>query len=202
MAVTESRPAHHDGEPPSADGPGRPRRHRGAAGSLPARPGEIYVPQQSGAFSVIPSIANNGPLAVTIEAVSILSPQQQADVGQGVAPFPLLPAGPVRWAFEYTGPGQPDLPGGRSVAGISLPPDQGMSLGIPLQMSGICHDPAGWTYVDVSYVKERFLIFTHWVAVHFQPSLIMHSVSPPGGPGAEPARDLVCPAGISKRVTR
>jgi hypothetical protein len=27
MAVTESRPAHHDGEPPSADGPGRPRRH-------------------------------------------------------------------------------------------------------------------------------------------------------------------------------
>jgi len=77
-----------------------------------------------------------------------------------------------------------------------------MSLGIPLQMSGICYDPAGWTYVDVFYVKERFLIFTHWVAVHFQPSLIMHSVSPPGGPGAEPARDLVCPAGISKRVTR
>jgi hypothetical protein len=164
--------------------------------------GEIYVPQQSGAFSVIPSIANNGPLAVTIEAVSILSPQQQADVGQGVAPFPLLPAGPVRWAFEYTGPGQPDLPGGRSVAGISLPPDQGMSLGIPLQMSGICYDPAGWANVDVFYVKERFLIFTHWVAVHFQPSLIMHSVSPPGGPGAEPARDLVCPAGISKRVSR
>jgi hypothetical protein len=27
-------------------------------------------------------------------------------------------------------------------------------------------------------------------------------VSPPGGPGAEPARDLVCPAGISKGVTR
>jgi hypothetical protein len=30
--------------------------------------GEIYVPQQSGVFSVIPSIANDGPLAVTIEA--------------------------------------------------------------------------------------------------------------------------------------
>jgi hypothetical protein len=27
MAVTESRPAHHDGEPPAADGPGRVRRH-------------------------------------------------------------------------------------------------------------------------------------------------------------------------------
>jgi hypothetical protein len=251
MAVTESRPAHHDGEPPSADGPGPPRRHPWRrrilvglglllttavvalavlagtyqpirfgdfyGGDFPGLPhgtglrsvntfagatGEIYVPQQSGAFSVIPSIANNGPLAVTIEAVSILSPQQQADAGQGVAPFPLLPAGPVRWAFEYTSPGQPDLPGGRSVAGISLPPGQGMSLGIPLQMSGICYDPAGWTHVDVFYVKERFGIFTHWVAVHFQPSLIMHSVSPPGGPGAEPARDLVCPAGISKRVSR
>ena len=57
-------------------------------------------------------------------------------------------------------------------------------------------------FPDVFYVKERFLFFTHWVAVHFQPSLIMHSVSPPGGPGAEPARDLVCPAGITKRVTR
>ena len=27
MAVTESRPAPHDGEPPAADGPGRTRRH-------------------------------------------------------------------------------------------------------------------------------------------------------------------------------
>ena len=91
--------------------------------------GEIYVPQQSGAFSVIPSIANNGPLAVTVEAVPILSPQQQANVGHGVAPFRLVPAAPVRWAFEYTSPGQPDLPSGRSVTGISLPPDQGCLSG-------------------------------------------------------------------------
>jgi hypothetical protein len=27
MAVTESRPAPHDGEPPAADGPGPARRH-------------------------------------------------------------------------------------------------------------------------------------------------------------------------------
>jgi len=44
-------------------------------------------------------------------------------------------------------------------------------------MSGICYDPDGWTGTDVFYVKERFLFFTHWVAIHFQ---------------------LICPAGNSK----
>jgi len=44
--------------------------------------------------------------------------------------------------------------------------------------------------------------FTHWVAIHFQPSLIMHEPSPPGGPGAEPARDLICPAGTGQGVSR
>ena len=134
MAITESRPAHHDGEPPIADGPGRrpppsvaPPDRLGLGllvatavvvlavlagtyqpirfgdtygGDFPGLPqgtglrsvntfagatGEIYVPPQSGAFSVIPSIYNAGPLAVTIEAVSILSPQQQADARQGGA---------------------------------------------------------------------------------------------------------------------
>ena len=251
MAVTESRPAPHDGEPPAADGPGRTRRHPwrrralvavGAllaaavvvlavlagtyqpirfgdtyGGDFPGLPhgtglrsvntfagatGEIYVPPQSGAFSVIPSIYNDGPLSVTIEAVSILSPQQQADASRGDAPWPLLPAGPVRWAFQYTGPGRPDLPSGRSVAGVSLPSGQGMSLGIPLRLSGVCRDRTGWTGTDVFYVKERFGFFTHWVAIHFQPSLIMHEPSPPSGPGAEPAQDLVCPAGTGQGVSR
>ena len=251
MAVTESRPAPHDGEPPAADGPGRTRRHPwrrralvavGAllaaavvvlavlvgtyqpirfgdtyGGDFPGLPhgtglrsvntfagatGEIYVPPQSGAFSVIPSIYNDGPLSVTIEAVSILSPQQQADASRGDAPWPLLPAGPVRWAFQYTGPGRPDLPSGRSVAGVSLPSGQGMSLGIPLRLSGVCRDRTGWTGTDVFYVKERFGFFTHWVAIHFQPSLIMHEPSPPNGPGAEPAQDLICPAGVGQGVSR
>ena len=164
--------------------------------------GQIYVPPQSGAFSVIPSIYNRGPLEVTIEAVSILSPQQRADAGRDTAPWPLRPAGPVRWAFQYTRPGQPDLPSGRFVAGLVLPPGQGMALGIPLQMNGVCYDPGGWTHTDVFYVKERFLFFTHWVAVSFQPGLILHTPSPPGGPAAEPASELVCPAGTSKGVTR
>jgi hypothetical protein len=88
------------------------------------------------------------------------------------------------------------------VAGVSIPAEQGMSLGIPLQLSGVCHDRTGWTGDDVFYVKERFLFFTHWVAVRFQPGLIMHEPSPPSGPGAEPAADLVCPAGTGKGVSR
>ena len=88
------------------------------------------------------------------------------------------------------------------MASVSLPSGQGMALGIPVQTSGVCHDRTGWARTDVFYVKERFGFFTHWVAVHFQPSLVMHSPSPPSGPGAEPAQDLVCPAGTGPGVSR
>jgi hypothetical protein len=37
---------------------------------------------------------------------------------------------------------------------------------------------------------------------HFQPSLVLHEPSPPSGPGAEPAQDLVCPAGTGQGVSR
>ncbi len=163
-----------------------------------AATGQIYAPPQSGVFSVMPSIYNHGPETVTIEAVSILSPQAQANIARGIAPWPLVPAGPVRWMFQYTRPDQKGPTSGSSVVGVSLPPGQGMSLGIPLRMSGICYDPNGWTGADVIYVKERFLFFTHWVAVHFQPDLILHEPSNPSGPGAEPAKDIVCPAGRSE----
>ena len=69
------------------------------------------------------------------------------------------------------------------MVGVSLPSGQGMALGIPLQLSGVCHDRGGWTGTDAFYVKERFGFFTHWVAVHFQPGLVMQSPSPPSGPG-------------------
>ena len=39
MAVTESRPAHHDGEPPSADVPGPPRRTTGDRAAHPGQAG-------------------------------------------------------------------------------------------------------------------------------------------------------------------
>jgi hypothetical protein len=160
--------------------------------------GEIYVPEQSGVFSVLPSIFNTGPETVTIEAVSILSPQDRATATQGITPWPLIPAGSVRWAFQYSRPGQEVLASGTSVVGVKLPPGQGMMLGIPLRMSGICYDPNGWTGTDVFYVKERFLFFTHWAAIQFQPNLVMNEPFNPGGNDTEPAKYLICPAGTSK----
>jgi hypothetical protein len=70
-----------------------------------------------------------------------------------------------------------------------------MSLGIPLKMSSPCYTQGSWTGIDTFYVKERFGIFTHWVAVQFRPSLIMRQ---PKSPGAEPAQDIVCPTGTTK----
>jgi hypothetical protein len=71
-------------------------------------------------------------------------------------------------------------------------------LGLGARMAGTCYDPNGWTGTDAFYVKERFGIFTHWVAVQFQPDLILHQPGGPGGPGTEPAKDLTCPAGGSQ----
>jgi hypothetical protein len=153
--------------------------------------GDIYAPPQAGVFSLMPAIFNTGPETVTIAAVSILSPQQQADIAKGIAPWPLVPAGPVRWSFQYPRPGQKGPTSGISVTDVRLDPGQGMVLGIPLRMSGTCYDPGGWTGTNVVYVKERFGIFTHWVAIQFQPDLIMHEPSTPTG---EPAKDLICPA--------
>ena len=42
---------------------------------------------------MVVSISNMGPQPVTIEAVSMLSRQQQADHAQGLSVFPLIPAG-------------------------------------------------------------------------------------------------------------
>ncbi len=100
-----------------------------------AQTGQLYVPPQSGVFTIAESIYNNGPKPVTIEAVSILSPQNQAYAAEGESPWPLVPAGPVHWTLQiqglpHTGPGR-----GASVAGVTLRPGQGMLLGFPLRLS-------------------------------------------------------------------
>jgi hypothetical protein len=159
-----------------------------------ARQGDRYIPPQAGAFAIVVSISNAGPEPVTIEAVTMLSPQEQADQARGAAPWPLTPAGRPRWLPDNYRLGQ----AGRPIAGLSLAGRQNIVVGIPVRMSGVCHDPAGFIGLDVFYVKERFLFFTRWVAVTFQPDLLMHNPSNPSGPGAEPAKDLVCPAGVTK----
>ena len=59
--------------------------------------GELYVPPQAGVFTLKVSVYNTGPETVTIEAISILSPQEQASEAQGISPWPLTPAGQALW---------------------------------------------------------------------------------------------------------
>jgi hypothetical protein len=161
--------------------------------------GQTYVPPQRGVFTLTESIQNRGPQTVTILAVSILSPQAQVS---GVYPWPLTPAGTVRWMTPaYDGPHlHTPSTSGSFATSVSLAPGEFMYVGIPLRMSGRCYDPGAWTSNDVFYVKERFLFFTHWVPVQVQSAWILHSPADPGnGPGPasrpiqEPAKDLVCP---------
>ncbi len=161
--------------------------------------GEMYVPPQHGVFHLTGSIVNTGPQTVTILAVSILSPQQQAeDTQSGLAPWPLTSAGTVRWL--RLGPAHaPSL--GSFPSSVSLAPDQVIDVGIPLRMSGRCYDPNGYFGDSTFYVEERFLLFTHWVAVQFPLQWIFHSPADPvnGSTSASaihqlPAKDLICPA--------
>jgi len=151
--------------------------------------GEIYAPQQRGVFTIVAAIDNAGPETVTIEAVSILSPQDQAYAAAGQRPWPLVPAGPVRWIPTIYHRGQSVPTSGRPVAGLSLAPGDPILLGIPVRMAGACYDPNGWTGTDVFYVEERFLFITHWVAVTVQQPWIMHEPFPPGQ-----ANDQICPS--------
>jgi hypothetical protein len=151
--------------------------------------GQTYIPPQGGIFTITESIYNTGPEPVTIEAVSILSPQQQVDAASGSPAWPLIPAGPVHWMLQYSTPRQPDLLSGTSVVGVSLAPGQGLRLGFPLRMPSACYITNSWSTIDTFYVKERFLAFTHWVAVQVQSPLLLRQ---PDAPGV-PKEDLTCP---------
>jgi hypothetical protein len=151
--------------------------------------GQTYVPPQAGIFTITESIYNPGPETVTIEAVSILSPQQQAQTASGIIPWPLIPAGPVQWMLDGHSPRQPGPFGGTSVAGVSLAPGQLIAFGIPLRLRSACYTPGGWTGIDTFYVEERFLAFSHWVAVRVQSPLLLRSPADSG----VPPKDLTCP---------
>jgi hypothetical protein len=154
--------------------------------------GETYVPPQAGVFTVVESIYNNGPKPVTIEAVSILSPDMQAQAADGESPWPVVPAGPVRWMFQISYPHQASRDSGRSVAGVMLPPGQGLELGIPLRLASgsLCYVTGSWATIDTFYVKERFGPFTHWVTIQFPQPVTMHAP-----PVSGQAKDLTCPPG-------
>lgn len=149
--------------------------------------GQLYVPPQPGTFTIVESIANTGPETVTIEAVSILSPEEQATIRDGAPPWPLTPAGHVLgWIETWHSP----LPAARPVAGLTLAPGQVMHFGIPVRLDSACYIKGSW-WEDVDfYVRERFLIFTHWVAVPFGNPLLLRD---PPVPGSHPG-DVACPS--------
>lgn len=151
--------------------------------------GETYVPPQLGVFTILETILNTGPEPVTIEAVSMLSPAEQANQAQGSPPWPLTPAGPVRWQNMITSSIEPRPVSGTSVAGLTLRPGEDVYVGIPVRLSGTCYDPGSFAAVDTFYVKERFLSFTHWVTITLGSPFIFRQPSSPGG---EPAKDLTC----------
>jgi hypothetical protein len=142
-----------------------------------AATGDIYVPPQLGSFGLTQSIENTGPLPVTIESVTALPPN-----GAGTPTWPLVAAGPALYRPEYGN--QPAA--GRPVRGLSLQPGQAIQVGIPVRMTYPCVDPSGWTGLDVLYVQERFLTFTHWVAVPLGIPLIFRE--------PEPGARSICPS--------
>lgn len=150
--------------------------------------GQIYVPPQLGTFTQVESIANTGPEAVTILAVSIVPPQDQGVVvANGPSPpSPLVGAGRVLGAIE-TFTRVPDTI--RPAAGLSLGPGQVMRIWIPMRLNGTCYETGSWSEVESFYVEERYLTFTHWVAVPLGfPLLFLF----PNDPGTAPAKDLTC----------
>jgi hypothetical protein len=118
------------------------------------------------------SIGNSGAEAVTIEAVTILPPDQ---VGVPGTQWPLTPAGAVLYRNERG----PLAAKGSPVNGLSLGPGQTILVGIPVRMSGPCY-ASGWTGINVFYVKERFLALTHWVAIPLGTPLMFHGPESPG----------------------
>jgi hypothetical protein len=145
--------------------------------------GETFIPPQRGVFTITESIYNAGPEAVTVEAVSFMSPQQAS-----ILAWPLIPAGPVHWMLEGYTPHQPGPHRGTSVTGLSLAPHEEVQLGIPLRMPA-CYVTGAWTTLDAFYVEVRFLAFTHWVPIGLPSGLVMQE---PASPGV-PTRDLTCP---------
>jgi hypothetical protein len=147
--------------------------------SFASASGDYYVPPQRTAFTIVESLQNTGPLAVTIEAVSMLPPGSS---------WPLVPAGRVLYMPAYYTYKEHQWTSGRPVRGLSLSPQQGVEVGIPVRTADPCYVPNSGASLRVFYVEERFLAFTKWVAVPLGMSVVLREPEPQSdSPG------LVCP---------
>jgi hypothetical protein len=156
-------------------------------------PGEIYVPPQYGAFTIGESIVNTGPEPVTIEAVTMVSPQQQA-----ISSGPLVPAGRVKWWIQ--GESGPDAaPPPRcsytapcALSSLSLAPDADIVVDIPVRLAMGCYEKGSFSEETDFYVKEKFGPFTRWVTVPLgMPYLFQGTLVP--GQNASNSSGVTCP---------
>jgi hypothetical protein len=157
-------------------------------------PGDVYVPPQYGAFTIGESVANTGPEPVTIEAVTMVPPQQEADPSD----WPLVPAGRVKWWYQQHDGPDPGLPAGCSytalcvLSSLSLAPSSDIVVEIPVRFIRGCYEKGSFSEDTDFYVKEKFGPFTHWVTVPlgmpylFQAPLI-------SGQTASNTRGVACP---------
>ena len=121
--------------------------------------GEMYLVPQRGVMTLSVLVRNNGPMAVTIESVTI-SPQ-----------LPL--AGKPRYldVFPSVNTGFSAVRG--PVAGLSLAPGHTIVIGIPLHVPACVNKTATpYETADSFLVKERFLEFTHVAAIPLDTPLI------------------------------
>jgi hypothetical protein len=122
-------------------------------------PGELYLPPQRGVMTVSVVLRNNGPLAVTIESVSIDPSLQLAgkprylDVIDSVGTMFSAVRGPVVWT--------------------SLRPGQTILVGIPIRVPDCVNKTTTPYMMTGSFqVRERLLMFSHTAAIPLPTPLI------------------------------
>ncbi len=139
---------------------------------------DYYVPPQRGIFTFVISIRNNGSRPVIIE-------------GLRVDALAVRLAEPVRYTTAfYTGnaPVSNQLPSGSPVLhDVTLGAGKSIAVAIAMRTAQCASRNAGWTSIQSFFVKERFLFFTHTVALPWSMdggALIMHVPGGRPGPGA------------------
>jgi hypothetical protein len=136
---------------------------------------DYYVPPQRGVFSFGASIVNNGSQPVTIEAVTPYP-------SRGSGWYPIWLAGPVRYTTDM---GRPGTPRAYILHNLRLGPGQGIFIGIPLRTRP-CGQTDVWMTIPAFYVKERFLFFTHTVAIPWSMTGAKLIMREPGGAPGQP----------------
>src|SRR5215475_14291720 len=160
---------------------GFPGLHRAAGArsvnDFGGQTGELYIPHQRRTFVAMVSLGNDGPYAITIEAVSIRPPHEGF-------PQALTPAGPaLYWTSRMTA--RPDR--GRPIAGFVLKPGDGIYVAVPVRTPR-CYIPRAFQIVKYFYAEMRFGPFTKWVRIPLNTPLMLNLPAEP----PKPAQGVIC----------